>query len=137
VEDDTMASILIVDDNENLRDLYEMELQEDGYEVTLASDGDDALKKVRLKKPDLIVLDIAMPNMDGIQCMRELLAEHKIIPVILHTAFAQYKDNYLTWPANAYIVKSGDLTELKDKIRELLDVFGASAEQQATGTIPV
>ena len=122
-----MAYLLIVEDNENLRELYEIELKEDGYEVSLAEDGVQALESVRKRKPDLIVLDIAMPNMDGIQCMRELLAEHKIIPVILHTAFAQYKENYLTWPANAYVVKSGDLTELKEKIRERLAVFSQPA----------
>jgi len=129
-----MANVLIVEDNENLRELYKMELSDEGYDVTLAVDGADALETVGKHKPDLIVLDIAMPNMDGIQCMRELLSAHKIIPVILHTAFAQYKDNYLTWPANAYVVKSGDLSELKEKIRELLAVFGAPS---ATGPIPV
>jgi DNA-binding response OmpR family regulator len=122
-----MAHLLIVEDNENLRELYELELKEDGYQVSLAEDGEQALESVRRSRPDLIVLDIAMPKMDGIQCMRELLAEQKIIPVILHTAFAQYKDNYLTWPANAYVVKSGDLTELKEKIQELLEVFSAAA----------
>jgi DNA-binding response OmpR family regulator len=129
-----MAHLLIVEDNENLRELYEIELKEDGYQVSLAEDGVQALDAVRRDKPDLIVLDIAMPNMDGIQCMRELLAEHKIIPVILHTAFAQYKDNYLTWPANAYVVKSGDLTELKEKIEELLAIFSRPA---LTTSIPV
>src|SRR5882724_2632727 len=132
-----MAHLLVVEDNENLRELYELELKEDGYSVSLASDGLEALEIVHQNKPDLIVLDIAMPKMDGIQCMRELLSEHMVIPVILHTAFAQYKDNYLTWPANAYIVKSGDLTELKAKIRELLTVFSGSAAQSASNSIPV
>jgi len=132
-----MAHLLVVEDNENLRELYELELKEDGYAVSLASDGMEALEIVHQNKPDLIVLDIAMPKMDGIQCMREILSEHMVIPVILHTAFAQYKDNYLTWPANAYIVKSGDLTELKAKIRELLTVFSGSASQSASNSIPV
>ena len=122
-----MACILIVEDNENLRELYEQELTEEGYTVLLAACGDEALKMVAQRRPDLIVMDIAMPGKDGIQTMHEILAMRRVIPIILNSAFPHYRDQYETWPANAYLVKSGDLTEMKAKIEEMLALFGRAA----------
>jgi two-component system response regulator (stage 0 sporulation protein F) len=121
-----VASILVVEDNENLRELYEQELTEDGYTVLLAGSGDEAMKIVAGQKPDLIVMDVAMPGKDGIQTMHEILALRRVIPIILNTAFPHYRDKYEAWPANAYLLKSGDLTELKAKIQEMLKLFGAA-----------
>ena len=120
-----MASILVVEDNENLRELYEQELSEEGYTVMLAESGDAALKLMAGRRPDLIVMDIAMPGKDGIQTMHEILAMRRVIPIILNTGFPNYRDDYETWPANAYLLKSGDLTELKARIQEMLALFGA------------
>jgi DNA-binding response OmpR family regulator len=121
-----MANLLVAEDNESLRELYEMELRDEGYNVSLARDGFQALKCIHNHRPDLIVLDIAMPKMGGIQCMREIRKKCPTIPIILHTAFVHFKDDSQTWSVNAYVVKSGDLTELKERIRELLNVFSAS-----------
>src|SRR5438477_7691407 len=123
-----MACILVVEDNENLRELYEQELTEEGYTVLLAASGDEALQLLSGRRPDLIVMDIAMPGKDGIQTMHEILALHRVVPIILNTAFPQYRDHYESWPANAYLVKSGDLTELKAKIQEMLELFGRTSE---------
>jgi DNA-binding response OmpR family regulator len=121
-----MAHVLVVDDNESLRELYEMELRDEGHEITLAEDGYKALQCMADCRPDLILLDVAMPKMDGLQCMREIRNKHEAVPIILHTAFAHFEKDPLTYSANAYVVKSGDLTELKARIRELLNVFNAS-----------
>ena len=59
--------------------------------------------------------------MDGIEAMGRVLSEHNKLPVILNTAYASYTDNFLTWSADAYVIKSSDLTELKDTIKKLLD----------------
>ncbi len=120
-----MATLLIVDDDENLRLLYEQEFTEAGYDVVLAANAEAALEYLQKERPDVAILDIAMPGMDGIQLMWSVLARDRLIPVILNTAFSQHKENYMTWPANAYIVKSGDLTELKNKVSELIQVFGS------------
>src|SRR5581483_1529960 len=125
-----MACILIVEDNDNLRELYEQELKEEGYTVMLAASGDEALQLVSGRRPDLAVMDISMPGKDGIQTMHELLSHGRVFPIILNTAFPQFRDNYETWPANAYLVKSGDLSELKAKIQEMLEIFGVG---QSTG----
>lgn len=122
-EDFPVPKLLIVEDNDNLRALYREELSEEGYSVTVAENGVAALGMMDACQPDLVVLDISMPEMDGVQAMHEILHKHRVIPIILNTAFPQYRDAYSTWPANAYVVKSGDLTELKAKIQEQLKLF--------------
>jgi DNA-binding response OmpR family regulator len=115
-----MASLLVVDDDDNLRLLYEQELGDEGYEVVLAASGQEALDLLTDKRPDLVILDISMPGMDGIEVLGKILAKDKSLPVILNTAYSTYKDNFMTWSADAYVVKSGDLSELRAKIKELL-----------------
>ena len=121
-----MAKLLVVDDDKNLRLLYEQELTEDGHVVALAGSGPEALEQLKTSRPDLIVLDISMPGMDGIEALGKILARDKSMPVILNTAYSTYKDNFMTWSADAYVVKSGDLTELKAKIKDVLKTRGMS-----------
>jgi len=120
-----MANILVVDDDRSLSTLYEQEFVDEGHNVALATDGFEALKYLENNRPDLVILDIAMPGMDGIETLWRILGKHRTLPVILNSAYSQYQGNYMTWPANAYVVKSGDLTELKAKVNELLGVFAA------------
>ncbi len=119
-----MIKILCVDDDLSLLSLYEEELSEEGYEVILAKDGQEALRKFVRETPDLVVMDIRMPGMDGIQTMTAMLAKNRQTQVILNTAYTQYKENFMTWGAAAYVVKSSDLGELKQKIREILEKQG-------------
>lgn len=122
-----MAKLLVVDDDKNLRLLYEQELADEGHEVSLAASGPEALDYLKAHRPDLIVLDISMPGMDGIEALGKILAKDKSMPVILNTAYSTYKDNFMTWSADAYVVKSGDLTELKAKIKEVLKSRGIAS----------
>ena len=62
-----------------------------------------------------------MPVMDGIEALTAMLGKDRQAPVILNTAYPQYKENFMTWGADAYVLKSSDLTELKQKIRAVLD----------------
>ena len=119
-----MAKLLVVDDDKNLRLLYEQELSDEGHQITLADSGPAALDYLKGQRPDLVILDISMPGMDGIEALGKILAKDKSMPVILNTAYSTYKDNFITWSADAYVVKSGDLTELKAKIREVLKSRG-------------
>lgn len=118
-----MAQILVVEDDVNQRELYEQELRDEGYEVMLAENAERALELLKATRPDLVVLDICMPGMDGIELLNLILAKDRLMPVVINSAYSQFRDNYRTWPANAYVVKSGDLTELKGKIAELLSMF--------------
>ncbi|MFW5769858.1 MAG: response regulator [Spirochaetota bacterium] len=115
-----MSKILIVEDEQHQRELYAMELQEEGYEVDQASNGKEAVDLVKENKYDLVILDIRMPEMDGIEALGKILSRDKKIPIIIYTAYSNYKSNFMTWTADAYITKSSNLDELKEKISELL-----------------
>ena len=115
-----MTTILLVEDNKNQRLLYEQELRFEGYGIVTAADGKDALNKVQEQPIDLVVMDIYRPGMDGLETMGRILSKNLGIPIVINTAYSRYKDNYMSWIADAYIVKSSDLTELKNKIKKLL-----------------
>jgi two-component system response regulator (stage 0 sporulation protein F) len=115
-----MSKILVVEDEQHQRELYAMELQDEGYEVDQASNGREAVEKVKNEKYDLVVLDIRMPEMDGIEALGKILSRDKKIPIVIYTAYSNYKSNFMTWTADAYITKTSDLKELKDKIRDIL-----------------
>ncbi|MBC8554143.1 MAG: response regulator [Candidatus Brocadiales bacterium] len=115
-----MTTILVVEDDKNQRLLYEQELKLEGYEVVTASDGKEALEKVQEQLPDIIIMDINMPKMDGIETMGRVLSKNKEIPIIINTAYSNYKDRFMSWAADAYIVKSSDLSELKNTVKEVL-----------------
>lgn len=115
-----MPRILLVEDDENQQLLFAEELRDEGYEVTLAASGPEALQAISKAIPDAVVLDIAMPGMDGIEVLGRILAIDNSIPVVLHTAYSTFKENFMAWAADAYVVKSSDLTELKAELRRAL-----------------
>ncbi|MBE9528159.1 MAG: response regulator [Proteobacteria bacterium] len=114
--------ILVVDDEEGLRLLYKEELEDDGIDVVLASSGTEAMEVLseQSAEMDLVLLDIKMPGMDGVEVLRRVKEQWKELPVILCTAYPHYKHEFGTWASDAYVVKSSDLTELKQTIREIL-----------------
>jgi CheY-like chemotaxis protein len=116
-----MKRVLIADDEFSIRKLYERELKKEGYEVVFATNGQEAIQKVRETHPDVIVMDIRMPGMDGIEAMSRILEENNELPVIINTAYSSYKDNFLSWSADAYLTKSADLSELKGTLRNIID----------------
>jgi len=115
-----MYKILIVDDEQNLRLLYKKEFEKEGYEVILAKSGEEALRKFQEAAPHLVILDIKMPGLDGVETMSKMLSIDNKTPVILNTAYASYQDNFTTWAADAYVVKSSDMGELRNRVREIL-----------------
>ncbi len=115
-----MKKIMVVDDEENIRFLYKEELAEEGYQVVLAGSGQEALDKLEEEKPDIITLDIKMPGMDGIETLRKIKEVDKTIPVVLCTAYGQYKQDFSSWASDAYVVKSADLSELKNTLKKIL-----------------
>jgi DNA-binding response OmpR family regulator len=116
-----MKTILVVDDDEAIRTLLQEELEEEGYKVLIATNARDALKMVAAEPLDLVVLDIRMPGMDGLEALPRILGIKEGLPVIMNTAYSQYQDSFMSWAADAYVVKSSDLTELKEKIKELIN----------------
>ena len=112
--------ILLVEDDVNQRALFEEELSDEGYRVVTAGDGREALSMASQHKPDLVVMDVNMPVMDGLDTLARLLEVDRKVPVIIHTAYASYRDSFSSWSADAYIVKNSDLSELKKTVRDLL-----------------
>lgn len=115
-----MKKILVVDDEEYIRELYRDELAEEGYQVELAEDGQEALGKMTTFRPDLVTLDVKMPGLDGIEVLRRIREKDASVPVLLVTAFGEFRQDFNTWASDAYIVKSHDTLELKSTVRKLL-----------------
>ncbi|MEO0250041.1 MAG: response regulator [candidate division WOR-3 bacterium] len=116
------ARILVVDDEEHIRLLFKEELEDEGYVVDLASNGVEALEKFRNSRYDLVVLDIKMPGMDGIQALTEIKKINKDQPAILCSAYGEFKQDFTSWASDGYVVKSADTGELKETIRKILGV---------------
>jgi CheY-like chemotaxis protein len=115
-----MKRILVVDDEESIRFLYKEELEEEGYVVECAKNGEEALEMLSVFKPDLVSLDIKMPVMDGIEALKRIREKERQLPIILCSAYGDYKQDLTTWASDAYVVKCADLTNLKLTIRKLL-----------------
>jgi two-component system, OmpR family, alkaline phosphatase synthesis response regulator PhoP len=116
--------ILIVDDEKDLVYGVSLQLETSGYEVLSAYDGQEGLDRARKEKPDLIILDLMLPKIDGFKVCRMLKfdAKYKKIPIILFTVRAQQSDKQTAAEvcADAYITKPFEPQVLLDKIEELL-----------------
>ncbi|MCX7654124.1 MAG: response regulator [Fervidobacterium sp.] len=114
--------ILVVEDEPNMRLLVTEELIDAGYEVDEAENAEEALRKFSDKPYDLVTIDIEMPGMNGLELagkLREIKREAKLV---LLTAYSHYKSDMASWAADAYVVKSSDLTELKEVISRLINM---------------
>jgi len=115
-----MKKILVVEDEKTIRSLYKEELIDEGYEVITAEDGVVGYELYKKEKPDLITIDLKMPNMNCLELLDKIRRENKNIPIIIYSAYNEFTQNFSVWAANEYIVKSSDLTEFKYKVKELL-----------------
>jgi DNA-binding response OmpR family regulator len=111
-----MKKILLVDDEDSIHLLYREELEEQGFEVHSAMSGEDALKILSTLKPNLIILDINMPGMNGIDVLRKIKEMDPTMPVILSSAYQEFKQDLSTWASEDFVVKSADMTELIESV---------------------
>jgi len=123
--------ILVVDDDEHLRELHEQLLSGAGYTVVLASSGPEAVEAAQNEAVDLVLLDLAMPGMDGIEAMARMLDANRQLPVIIYTAYSTYRDDFQTWTAEAYVTKESSRAELLKAIREALEKRGRAVPDAA------
>ena len=121
-----MKTILVVEDEKHLRTLYSQELVAEGYQVVTAKDGEEALKTVKTNLVDLAILDIKLEGVNGLEVLRDVMLENRELKVIINTAYSSYRNDFSSWSADAYIVKSSDLEELKSKVRELVPLGSGS-----------
>jgi len=109
--------ILVIDDEESKCRLYQDELENEGYAVVTAQTRAEGMELFKKENPDLVTLDIYMSHKDeGIDLLRKMKEMRPKIPIIMLTAY-DYRDEFAIWCADAYIVKSSDLTELKSTIK--------------------
>ena len=113
--------ILHVDDEQGILLLYQAELEDEGFQVESANSGEDALEKFKAAPPDLVILDINMPTMNGIEVLRQMKEMNADLPVILSSAYPEYKEDFATWASEAYIVKSANMDELISAVHKYLD----------------
>ncbi len=114
--------ILAIDDEEDIRFILKEELTDEGYEILTLGDPTQALDAIASFKPDLILLDIKMPQMSGIELLGKIRDRYYDLPVILLTAYSSFKRDTASLASDQYIVKSGDLTELKKRIERIFRV---------------
>ena len=118
-------TLLVVDDDQPLRDLYRLEFEEEGYRVLTAEGGREAMETLGRQRADLVILDLRMSGMDGLDTLDALLESHRDLPVVINSAYPNFKGDFGTWSADAYVVKSPNLDELKRRVREVLAQRGS------------
>lgn len=120
----SQTKILVVDDEADLVETIQFALELEGYNVLVASNGEEGLNMARQEKPDLILLDLMLPKLDGYKVCRLLKFDerYKYIPILMLTAKTQEKDKILgkETGANEYINKPFDMDELMAKIKSYL-----------------
>jgi len=116
-----VKALLVVDDDQNCRKLYESEFADEGYSVMGASSGEEALEMLARSEFDLVILDVKMPGMDGLETLCEIMKAKRSLPVVINSAYSTFKTDFTTWSAEAYVVKSSNLTELKRTVRSVLE----------------
>ncbi|MBN1383362.1 MAG: response regulator [Elusimicrobia bacterium] len=117
-----MKKILIADDDVSLVEILKDELEEAGYKIITAFNGKDCFKLMETTIPDLLILDIKLSGMSGLEILEGARHKFKNIPIIMCTAYDSFKTDYEVWASRIadYIVKPVDLDELKEKISKIL-----------------
>lgn len=124
-----MSRLLVVDDEQDICRLFAAELEDEGYQVETAGSAAAAAALLTSRELDLVVLDIQMPGESGLQTLQEIVRDKPDLPVILCTAYSCYKDDFSSWLADGYVVKSSDTSELKSEIARVLDKRRKSMKQ--------
>ena len=121
-----MSKILLVEDDVTLVKMYEKKFVAEGYEVAIGYDGEEGLKKATTEKPDLVVLDILLPKMDGLEVFRKMRSQQETFhtPVLILTNFDKEESIFECFKLGAvdYLIKSEvDLNQVMKKVDELLN----------------
>lgn len=118
--------ILIIDDEEDIQKLLKIRLEQEGFIVTVAGDGEKGIKAAELEQPNLILLDIMMPKVDGYSCLKEIRRIQKIkdTPVVMLSGKEEEKvrDLFAFQKISGYVEKPFELDNLVSKIKEILEI---------------
>ncbi len=118
--------ILIVDDEEDIQKLLKIRLEQEGFTVLIASDGEKGIKVAELEMPDLIILDIMMPKIDGYSCLKEIrrIQKTKDVPILMMSGKEEEKvrDLFAFQKISGYLEKPFELDNLVAKVKEILKI---------------
>ena len=115
-----MKTVLIADDEAALLELYTDEFSRAGYVVKTAQTASDALAVVDSEPLDCVIMDIRMPGEDGLVAVSEIRRKKRSLPIILNSAYSSYKNDFHSWLADAYVVKSPDVSDLLGTVDRIL-----------------
>ena len=115
-----MAKLLLVEDEPAHFALYKRFLAEDGHEIMGAQCGEEAITMAKRFCPSVVVLDLKLPDMDGTEAISRLLCECGQPKIVINTGYESFRYNFRCWGADAFVVKSSDPRELRDKVRQVL-----------------
>ncbi len=117
------GKILIVDDQKGVRRLLEELFKKDGWDVDMAADGREAISKVEERLPDIILMDVKMPNMNGLEASQIILEKHGSIPIIMMTAYGEIEvvKKALDAGVKKCITKPFDIMVLRDMVNNLIN----------------
>lgn len=131
-----MTTVLLVEDDQHQRLLYEMELEAEGYHVVSATDGHEGLAKMATCAADVVVMDICLRDMDGVEVMRRMRSIRPGLPIVVNTAYGRYREESHTVSLGRLmcVVKSSDLRGLKESIKQVLQL--PSRDERVTNGKP-
>jgi two-component system, OmpR family, response regulator ResD len=131
-----VAKILVVDDEPNIREVVSLYLRRDGHAVVAAADGEEALELYRQTRPDLVVLDLMLPRVSGLEVCRRIQAERRV-PLIMLTARDEEEDRIvgLGLGADDYVVKPFSPRELAARVAAVLRRTGEAAQSAEAGAL--
>lgn len=118
-----MKKVLIVDDQPGIRMLLEEVFSKEGFETLSAGTGDEALAIFKERRPDLVLLDMKIPGMDGIEILKRMKRDCEKVQVVMMTAYGELDliEEAKTWGAVRHFTKPFDVFELRDTVKNLLD----------------
>ena len=116
-----MKKILIIEDEAPQRALYNAVLSDEGFEIATAASCSEAIQLTENGNYDLAVVDLKLELENGLDAIKKILSINKKTKIVIHTSYAEYKQDLQTWSADAYVIKSSDTAELINTIHNLLD----------------
>jgi DNA-binding NtrC family response regulator len=114
-----MCKILIIEDDRRQRWLYHEELKSDGHEVLAVSQGQQAMEVLEHVPIDMVIMDLLLPDGKGLDYLQRMLARHRRLKIIINSAYSTYKQDFRSWGADRFVIKSSDLFELKNAVNEI------------------
>lgn len=126
-------SILIVEDNRDLMNLLKINLSDQGYQIHTSENGEDALEKYRSESPDLLILDVMLPRLDGLEVCKRIRKNDRSIPILMLTAKSEELDKVLGLELGAddYMTKPFSIRELLARVKAIFRRVEAQHEEQA------